>query len=303
MPNRIRLNGDRKPKQDAQARAFETEPERKPVAQPNPDATEESTRQPLSDEARERLGQRVTACGTALSYAVCEYATEIQASEWASYDDGETERFIKCFAPMVRDLLTACQEEYGDASEGAWRLIERNVCNLIKRACKDTYPLPPTWPWPPSELFNNSHFQDALNVLIKGEAGNLRRKSGKETPDSDKLTETLWKKKAQFTQERQPLSGTASSARARKPVRRNPKYQAIDEELRKIAEMRPGNHEEVFRALDGRVPPPNAEPFKTHGGWLIGFRHDGTRARAWLSKAWSRLNLPAFCRGPKGPNK
>ena len=85
----------------------------------------------------------------------------------------------------------------------------------------------------------------------------------------------------------------------RKRVRRNAKYEGIDEALREIAKSRPKAHEEVFQALEGRSKLPNAEPFKTAGGWHAGFKKDAVAARAWLSKAWSRLNLPAFLRGPK----
>ena len=84
-----------------------------------------------------------------------------------------------------------------------------------------------------------------------------------------------------------------------KPVRRNSRYQAIDEALRRIAEARPKDHEEVFEALNERTGIPHAEPFRRAGGWLRGFRNNKASARAWLSKNWSRLNLPAFPRGPK----
>jgi hypothetical protein len=85
----------------------------------------------------------------------------------------------------------------------------------------------------------------------------------------------------------------------RKPVRRNQRYEAIDCELRKIAEARPKGQKEVFDSLDGRVKIPNAEPFASAGGWLAGFRKNPPAARAWLSKTWSKLNLPPFSRGPK----
>jgi hypothetical protein len=90
-----------------------------------------------------------------------------------------------------------------------------------------------------------------------------------------------------------------SAGLRRKPVRRSPKYEAIDRTLRCIAESRPTSHEEVFRALDGRIPIPNAVPIGGAGGWLAGFRRNKIAARTWLSKAWSHLSLPAFPRGPK----
>ena len=85
----------------------------------------------------------------------------------------------------------------------------------------------------------------------------------------------------------------------RKPVRCNSRYEAIDNVLRSIAETRPRNHEEVFRALEGRSRLPNAKPFKSAGGWAAGFRADNDAAHAWLSKRWSQLGLPPFLRGPK----
>jgi hypothetical protein len=88
-------------------------------------------------------------------------------------------------------------------------------------------------------------------------------------------------------------------ALAPKPVRRHPENIKIDDALRKIAEMHPKDHEEVFNYLDGRVRCPNAEPFRSAGGWSAGFQKDKAGARAWLSKAWSELNLPPFRRGPK----
>ena len=82
-------------------------------------------------------------------------------------------------------------------------------------------------------------------------------------------------------------------------VRRNARYEAIDQVLRDIAKSQPKGHEEVFQALDGRCRVPNADPFRGAGGWHAGFRKNRVAAQAWLSKAWSRLNLPAFSRGPK----
>lgn len=89
-------------------------------------------------------------------------------------------------------------------------------------------------------------------------------------------------------------------ARTPRGTRRNSRYEKIDKALREFAEMRPRSHEEVFQALDDRqVRVPFSEPFCTAGAWLAGFRKDHKHARAWLSKAWSRLNLPAFRKGPK----
>jgi hypothetical protein len=86
----------------------------------------------------------------------------------------------------------------------------------------------------------------------------------------------------------------------KKPVRRNPIYEAIDREVRAIAAARPKNHEEVFRFLDDRrVPIPRRRPFNAAGGWLKGFHQDRRAASTWLSQAWARLDLRPFPRGPK----
>jgi hypothetical protein len=84
-----------------------------------------------------------------------------------------------------------------------------------------------------------------------------------------------------------------------KLLRRGSNNDKIDQALRQIAEVQPKGHEEVFRLLEGRAKVPDAKPFASTGEWTSGFRRDKAAARAWLSKAWSRLNLPPFPRGPK----
>jgi hypothetical protein len=90
-----------------------------------------------------------------------------------------------------------------------------------------------------------------------------------------------------------------STARISKPGKRSARYEAIDRELETIAEADPQSHREVFDYLDGRIRQPNAEPFASAHGWTAGFKKDPARARIWLSKRWSALNLPKFLRGPK----
>jgi hypothetical protein len=81
--------------------------------------------------------------------------------------------------------------------------------------------------------------------------------------------------------------------------KRNSKYEAIDDVLRKVEAAKPKSHWEVFKQLEGRISPPYAEPFASARGWIAGFQKDPARARAWLSKRWSALKLPTFPRGPK----
>jgi hypothetical protein len=95
------------------------------------------------------------------------------------------------------------------------------------------------------------------------------------------------------------LLESIAKPRATKVAARSPRYKAIDDTLRDIAQMTPRRHDDVFQNLDGRVKIPNAEPFHAAGGWVKGFNTDRRAARAWLSKAWSRLKLPPFPRGPK----
>jgi len=90
----------------------------------------------------------------------------------------------------------------------------------------------------------------------------------------------------------------ALSNRRRKPVRRSAEGETMDRTLQEIAGVRPKNHRAVFEMLEGRVPP-FAEPFRSAGGWVKGFRNHRARAHSWLSKAWHRLNLSPFRPGPK----
>jgi len=100
-----------------------------------------------------------------------------------------------------------------------------------------------------------------------------------------------------FAQEAQEPT---SSRKAKKPVRRNQKYEKIAKALQEIAESRPSTQEEIFQSLDGRkVVIPPAEPFATARGWIAGFRRDEGAARSWLSKRWGELDLPPLPRGPK----
>jgi hypothetical protein len=81
--------------------------------------------------------------------------------------------------------------------------------------------------------------------------------------------------------------------------RRNPRYAKIDTVLRAISESHPKGHKDVFELLEGRVSVPDADPFRSARGWINGFNSDSAAARAWLSKAWKRLDLTPFPRGPK----
>ena len=85
----------------------------------------------------------------------------------------------------------------------------------------------------------------------------------------------------------------------RKLAQRSRNYGEIETALRQIAEANPISHSEVFEFLNGRVPIPHAEPFKTAKGWSAGFARDPTKARSWLSIQWRMLGLPPFRRGPK----
>jgi hypothetical protein len=89
--------------------------------------------------------------------------------------------------------------------------------------------------------------------------------------------------------------------KAKRRASRNAKYEEIEDALRRISEACPKSHREVFDSLERRdVPTPNAEPFKS-AGWRDGFKQSPHKASAWLSQTWTRLELPAFARGPKNP--
>ncbi len=236
-------------------------------------------RSKLSDEARGRLEALAIDCLAAVREAFRDYARKIHATEWASYDDGETEQFIECFTPMARELVAAYLKEFTGISNDLSPWMARNVLNLIKGAARAISLIPPTYPWRPSELFEKPAFRDAMHSMITHEINPTNIEERRDV-------------------ERAPAS-KGHVMEAGKPRRQHARYEAIDKELRKIAEMRPMSHEEVFRSLDGRAPIPFAEPFATVRGWSAGFQRDQAAARAWLSKAWSRLHLPPFPRGPK----
>lgn len=111
------------------------------------------------------------------------------------------------------------------------------------------------------------------------------------------VASSLEKPKAPALSEAQELR--TSPLPVRKPARRNAKNKHIDSKLQEMAKMRPRNHEDVFRALEGRIRHPQAEPFVSARGWLAGFQRNPHAARSWLSKAWSRLEPFSGHREPR----
>jgi hypothetical protein len=146
------------------------------------------------------------------------------------------------------------------------------------------------WSFRAVDVYVKRLFEASANLCLDFEARSAPSKDETE-PSNRFATESLGK--AKFVQE----SRTGSSAKL--SGRRNAKYEEIDAALMGAAESKPKTHQEVFRALDGRTAVPNAKPFSTARGWWAGFERDPVRARAWLSKQWSRLRLPSFPRGPK----
>ena len=131
-------------------------------------------------------------------------------------------------------------------------------------------------------------------------------KAPSETPQSSDPSFASVSRMARNTEKAHPnaIKGPPTNQPIRlssqKRTRQSLRYKTMDQTLTAIAEAKPKTHAEVFRALDGRhVALPGAAPFATAHGWLAGFQKDPQRAHAWLSKTWSRLNLPAFPRGPK----
>jgi hypothetical protein len=92
---------------------------------------------------------------------------------------------------------------------------------------------------------------------------------------------------------------TVAATTKRKQTRPSTRYSAIDRALRDIAASNPKKHEDVFQLLEYRIVHANAEPFRSAGGWVKGFKKNPAAAHAWLFKRWSLLELPPFPRGPK----
>jgi hypothetical protein len=146
------------------------------------------------------------------------------------------------------------------------------------------------------ETFLEKWARRALPNGTSGQREEIKSRWRREMPVRDMI------KKLERAQKRleQGLAAPCRTMRRSKPTRRNRRYERIDERLKAIAESRPRSHQEVFEALErGHIRLPHAEPFEGTGGWLTGFKRDPKRARSWLSKAWTRLHLPAFPRGPK----
>jgi hypothetical protein len=112
------------------------------------------------------------------------------------------------------------------------------------------------------------------------------------------MSQTLDIKQFAIFHNRPPAQESAHPPRRRKRAQ-NPTYGEIDKCLKEIAKSQPRSHEEVFKALDGRVPVPDCKPFRSAKGWWAGYDKRTDRARAWLSMRWGRLHLPPFRPGPK----
>jgi hypothetical protein len=156
------------------------------------------------------------------------------------------------------------------------------VMNRIRADVIDSLPSL-TDPFMPFDLFKDPEFEAGLLATIADEIARFTPVTPrpKGPPGSD------------------PGSRAIPRPLLRNVARRNPKDEEIDRTLLEIAESSPKNHAAVFEMLDGRVPIPNAQPFKKAGRWLIGFQADPHLARVWLSKRWKSLGLPAFRRGRK----
>jgi hypothetical protein len=112
------------------------------------------------------------------------------------------------------------------------------------------------------------------------------------------MNEMLELKQSQILCKQRPAEESTHPPRTPKRAK-NSTYSKIDECLKEIEKSKPRRHADVFAALDGRLPVPDCEPFRSAKGWSAGYRTRPDRARAWLSGRWSRLNLPPFRPGPK----
>ena len=105
----------------------------------------------------------------AISDAFRAYGTKIGAPEWASYDYGETARFVEFFVTTAKDLVETHLQEYGQPPADAWPSIADAVLRRIKNAVSEEPPLPQmvhTYPWRPSELFGRQDFLESMLVMI-----------------------------------------------------------------------------------------------------------------------------------------
>jgi hypothetical protein len=123
----------------------------------------------LSDEAQGRLNLRTGTGLQAIGDAFRAYGKKIGAPEWASYDYGETARFVEFFVPTAKDLVEAHLDEYHHPTADEWPSIAQAVLRRIKNAVSEQPPLPKmvhTYPWRPSELFGRQDFLEAMFAMI-----------------------------------------------------------------------------------------------------------------------------------------
>jgi hypothetical protein len=139
----------------------------------------------LSDEAQARLNLRAGMGLQAISDAFRAYGEKIGAPEWASYDYGETARFVEFFVTTAKELVEAHLQEYGHPTADAWPSIAQEVLRRIKNAVSEQPPLPKmvhTYPWRPSELFGRQDFLEAMLAMISSHFPQPEAESSKVEP-------------------------------------------------------------------------------------------------------------------------
>jgi len=153
------------------------------------------------------------------------------------------------------------------------------------------------WPRPASEASSSAYSEQYGRYWFCGGCGHSQLIDKIFEPIVMEWTGTLLEAAAESL----PVpKKTLDETKAGRSKSGNSKYKQIDSVLKKIADARPKDHHEVFQSLDSRnIRVADSEPFRSAGSWLAGVKKDPPTARAWLSKRWSTLRLPAFSRGPK----
>jgi hypothetical protein len=225
------------------------------------------------------------------------YVVDPHSSEATHLLDGLREDQLAEFLIWLSERCAAVQDVDNATIGGGFRVITPNG----------------GWPWLRTAVTNS--------LIGRGtpEAVEAIRRIDKESPDEklkrveqvaqEVLRQKTWTPLAPsalidlVTRARAlPAHAEAAETKTRKPKpkRQNQRYQTIDEALKQIAASLPRTQKTVFQLLDERkVYFPHSKPFLAARGWLAGFRQDEAAARAWLSKRWAALSLPAFARGPK----
>jgi hypothetical protein len=255
----------------------------------------------LSPEAQARIKAAKLRCAENLQRDLEKIWTSIRnnyqhLSRWDTFLQNENVFFEPIRVYSVELFSAMAEEELNIASGNFSKILQKILTQVLNSASE-------AWPIAVEHSAAASGFESLRPLLGRSWSVAPARAMHFESRLNSALQPLVHEWERKFVERRLTAATSPNEPDAnqrRKPGRRNPKYEKINQMLKKIAEARPEGHEEVFQSLDKRgTPTPNAEPFRSAEGWMAGYKQDKRGAGTWLSLNWKRLGLPAFPRGPK----